>query len=275
MSIRGTQRTREFYDSFGWQTASDGVAKDRFLFGAKQEGPLRKRIIERRSSRMIQHFKGLDRASRVLEVGCGRSPNVQLLDHFAEYRGADFSPVGLALAESKQKEVTKRVRLVETDAVTLPFKNESFDAVYSAHMIYHIEDRPSQVAALEEMLRVLRPGGRLVLVTANPRPLLFPMRFLMRLVADTRWLSAIARKVKGRSLVPYNPARLHWCRKHLAGCGKEYIVTGGIASTQFNQSVSEYEGFGKLLWTLFDWSDEHFPSVSAFLGNYAVIMARK
>ena len=43
-------------------------------------------------------------------------------------------------------------------------------------MLYHIPDSAGQRSALHEMLRVVRPGGVLVLITANPRPLLFPIR---------------------------------------------------------------------------------------------------
>jgi len=48
------------------------------------------------------------------------------------------------------------------DAQALPFRDDSFDALLAAHMLYHVPDRPR---ALAEMRRVLRPGGRLCVAT--------------------------------------------------------------------------------------------------------------
>jgi len=50
----------------------------------------------------------------------------------------------------------------QTDARWLPFPDNSFDRVIANHMLYHVPDRP---AALSEIRRVLRPGGRLFAAT--------------------------------------------------------------------------------------------------------------
>lgn len=52
--------------------------------------------------------------------------------------------------------------VVRADAVALPFAGRSFDRVMANHMLYYVEDQKS---ALEEMRRVLRPGGRVILAT--------------------------------------------------------------------------------------------------------------
>jgi len=51
---------------------------------------------------------------------------------------------------------------VQADAQCLPLRDGSFDRVMANHMLYHVPDRP---AALREMRRVLKPGGRAVLAT--------------------------------------------------------------------------------------------------------------
>jgi len=80
--------------------------------------------------------------------------------------------------------------LVLADATRLPFRNSSFDSVSVAWGIRNIPDRP---AALSEAMRVLRPGGRcIVLESVLPgNPLL---RFLFRLYARF-WIPLLARLV--------------------------------------------------------------------------------
>ena len=142
-------------------------------------------------------------------------------------------------------------------------------------MLYHIVDRAAQAAAISEMLRVLRPGGSLVIVTCNPRPILFPIRAIMRLVADTPVLSKLARKIKGPSPVPYNPSRLRWYKGQLSETAKVELFNGGIASTHFNQKVSEFSFIGRLAWRFLEYCDRVMPKASCYLGNYVVIVAEK
>jgi ubiquinone/menaquinone biosynthesis C-methylase UbiE len=55
-----------------------------------------------------------------------------------------------------------------SDACRLPWADESFDVVLANHMLYHVPDRP---AALAEIRRVLKPGGRLYAATNGARHL--------------------------------------------------------------------------------------------------------
>ena len=103
--------------------------------------------------------------------------------------------------------------LKQADVCHLPFNDNQFDAVYSAHMLYHIPDPGAQKLALQEMLRVIKPNGVLVLITANPRPLLFPVRFFMRLVANISWVRQIAKSLGRQSPLPYKPMPLGWLRR--------------------------------------------------------------
>ena len=274
MDVKGTQDTKDFYDNVGWRTDEAGVSVDEELFGTKEDGPLRQRMTDRKWQRIREHIR-TDTPPDVLEVGCGGSPSIEMLKDCGTYCGADFSSTGLALAAKNLENHPANARFVEADAVDLPFEDASFDTVYSAHMIYHIVDKASQSAALQEMVRVLKPGGTLVLITANPRPLLFPARMLIRIVADTPVLSQLARKIKGSSPIPYRPAKISAYKREFARCQSTRVINGGIPSTAFNQSVSELRWPTKALWLLFDALDNRFPTLSAYLGNYAIILVRK
>jgi len=98
----------------------------------------------------------------VLDVPCGTGElERRLLAKWPDLciTGADLS-TGM-LAEAKAKDETKRVCWIEADVIELPMPDESFDCVICANSFHYFRS-PSE--ALASMRRVLRPGGRLLLV---------------------------------------------------------------------------------------------------------------
>jgi SAM-dependent methyltransferase len=95
---------------------------------------------------------------RVLDVACGTGvlacAVAERVSPGGSVVGLDINEGMLAVAKSKTTEIEWR----QGRAEALPFDNASFDAVVSQFGLMFFEDRP---AALREMLRVLRPGGRL------------------------------------------------------------------------------------------------------------------
>jgi ubiquinone/menaquinone biosynthesis C-methylase UbiE len=75
--------------------------------------------------------------------------------------GIDFAPAMIAQAERKAAERGLTVRFEQGDAEQLRFAPESFDLVISRHVLWTL---PHPEAAIDEWLRVLRPGARLVVV---------------------------------------------------------------------------------------------------------------
>jgi SAM-dependent methyltransferase len=106
----------------------------------------------------------------VVDVGCGPGTyHTRFGQQQARVIAADFS-AGM-LHESRRQAVQHAlpVCLLRADAQALPLGTGRCDRVLAAHMLYHV---PDQVKALGEMRRVLRPGGRIVVVTgagATPR----------------------------------------------------------------------------------------------------------
>ncbi|MEM6904609.1 MAG: hypothetical protein AAF568_01835, partial [Pseudomonadota bacterium] len=64
-------------------------------------------------------------------------------------------------------------------------------------------------------------------------------------------------------------------KRALAGCTSCEVITGGMASTAFNQKVSEHSFPGKYLWRGIGWLHGNFPGLSAYLGNYVIYICRK
>ncbi len=100
-----------------------------------------------------------DRAAAVLDAGCGTGGLIRRLAprHAGwGWTGVDLEPLAVRLA--RERAPIAEVR--EACVMKLPFADASFDAVVSADVLYHVDD---DAAALREFLRVLRPGGMVVL----------------------------------------------------------------------------------------------------------------
>jgi dolichol-phosphate mannosyltransferase len=111
------------------------------------------RYWQRRRFRIITEY--VADTGRVLDIGCGSSRIVQML----------AQGVGVDLASRKLRWLRGPGRhLAQADMNHLPFRDGSFDAVISSEVIEHI---PRDQVRLEELVRVIRPGGLLVLGTPD------------------------------------------------------------------------------------------------------------
>ena len=95
-----------------------------------------------------------------LEVAIGTGANLCHYPRDVDLTGIDWSPAMLHVARRQADRVHRAVTLHQADAAALPFPAESFDTVVITFALCCI---PNERAALVEALRVLRPGGRLLL----------------------------------------------------------------------------------------------------------------
>ncbi|HEY0478746.1 MAG TPA: bifunctional demethylmenaquinone methyltransferase/2-methoxy-6-polyprenyl-1,4-benzoquinol methylase UbiE [Kofleriaceae bacterium] len=122
----------------------------------------------RRTVRALQ----LGDAPRVLDLATGTGDlaiDIARMHPGAQVIGLDPSPRMLAVAQAKlaRRGLADRVTLVRGDAQALPYASCEMDAATIAFGIRNVPDRP---AALREMARVVRPGGRVaVLELGEPR----------------------------------------------------------------------------------------------------------
>lgn len=105
-------------------------------------------------------------AERVLDLGCGTgSLAVRLKQEHprATVVGYDIDPAALAIAEHKAQEAKVSVMWRRGPAADPAFPDQSFDLVASSLLLHHLLPSGKR-AALAAALRLLKPGGRLVLV---------------------------------------------------------------------------------------------------------------
>jgi len=102
------------------------------------------------------------RALDALDVGCGTGfLSLELAGRGHRVVGVDLAPTMLELAGRKAKAQALAVRFETADAENLPYPAGSFDLVISRHVLWTL---PHPQAAIDDWLRVLRPGGRLAII---------------------------------------------------------------------------------------------------------------
>jgi SAM-dependent methyltransferase len=116
---------------------------------------------------LVEFVRGLGRAERALDLGCGDGRLTAELDA-AELTAADVSPV--ALERARARLAGARIVELEPDA-PLPFDDGSFELVLAAETIEHVRDVQ---LVLWEIRRVLVPGGELALTTPATPALVRP-----------------------------------------------------------------------------------------------------
>lgn len=129
---------------------------------------------KRLAARRLVDLASLDGSEQVLDVGCGRG----LLLIAAAKRLKQGRATGLDIwnaedlsgngpeattANLKAEGVAERAALVDGNAMAMPFPDASFEVVVSSLCLHNLYEAEERAKALREMVRVLKPGGRVLI----------------------------------------------------------------------------------------------------------------
>lgn len=127
---------------------------------ALMNNPVRRAIQRRVEAPMLRRLGGTVTGEQVLEIGCGQGVGTEIiLEQFgaAHVTAVDLDPAMVGLARRRLAPYGDRVSLSVADAEHIEAPDDHFDAVFDFGIIHHI---PDWRAAVAEVRRVLRPGGR-------------------------------------------------------------------------------------------------------------------
>lgn len=132
---------------------------------------------------------------KVLDVGCGNGYVV------SRYAAAGAIASGVDVTETAVQLTQRRLELMglEADirvasAEDLPFEDATFDCVSSMGVVHHTPDTPR---AISEIHRVLKPGGRLILMVYHRNSLLYRVNFPLQRLMTGKSMQQLVDEVDG------------------------------------------------------------------------------
>lgn len=145
-------------------------------------------VTERLEQAAILDLAGPLAGKRVLDVGCGDGTYAILAaERGATATGIDSSQAMLDAARRRSEDAGVRVELQLADVMKLPFPAASFDVVVAVTVLCFVRDVD---VAVQQIARVLAPGGRLVLGELGSRSVWAARRRVRGLLGSKTWRSA-------------------------------------------------------------------------------------
>jgi arsenite methyltransferase len=141
-------------------------------------------------------FKG---SETVLDIGCGKglllieaakripqgkAVGADLWDQTMEYKYV----AQMALDNAKIEGVSARVEVVTADVQSMPFIDNSFDVVMTSLMMHHVPDINK---ALKEMVRVLKPGGTIIIADVNSKRFVPMLQLLGLMKVESQYVTKL------------------------------------------------------------------------------------
>jgi len=143
------------------------------------------RWIERRRLEALHRLAAVRPGERILEVGCGAGHVLAQFNGVTRF-GIDLSP---AMLERSRRRLAGGARLARAFADGLPFASASFDVVLCTEVLEHTAD---PAAVICELVRVGRPGARIIVSVPNETNIDRAKRAIRRVPVLNRMLRTLA-----------------------------------------------------------------------------------
>lgn len=153
---------RTFYEEYGWEKTADGRYKDTALFTDNMEVVLK--YFWKRQERIKKFFK--NGGVYFLDAGSGAIPHKIEMDYSVHYKKRVCVDFSLTALKEARKKLESKGLYVLADITKLPFKDTVFDAIFCAHVLYHVP-KDEQDICLSELDRVLSQNSNCIIIYSN------------------------------------------------------------------------------------------------------------
>ena len=254
------ERTRSFYDREGWVTDEAGVkGEDAYFRNTAPERAAYDEKIFRKPMELLADCTG-----ELLIAGPGDFPSSHELAarHFDAVHCLDISERSLDLCKRK---LGSKGRYRLGTLLELPFDDASVDAALCAHVLFHIH-KDDQARAVSELIRVVKPGGRILFVYVNPQA---PLMRIQRLLKFFR----VHKLLKADKLYNFSHPPCWW--SSVANGCEVAIHPYDIMSRNQMRALLPFAGLRR---RAFDWAsqfEDRNPERAAQLWSYIAIEINK
>jgi SAM-dependent methyltransferase len=265
------EKVRYFYDHYGWIVQAGRSGTDALF---RHFSPAYYPYHERVNARTMDCFAGL--SGRLLMAGGGDLPetHVAIARKFAETTCIDISRLAIDIARDK---LDNRGEFILGSILDIPKPTDHFDAAYCAHVIYHI-DGQQQERAIRELIRVTRPGGRVVVIYINDDSL--PSRILrlkgrLPLVWKLRRKKPLARPDFSDLPPLYFFAHpLSWWSRFSDVCDVQ-IKPWDLMGNGEEEALLVNDALASLGYRVCAWIEDHYPHRAARWWTYPLVVLTK
>ena len=275
----------DFYNEFGWKKDEDNLFKDTVTFEDRRDT-----VARYWSQCHLRLNRYLPNGQYILDVASGAIPNDEYLTYSDNFRVRicmDFSL--LAMQEAVQR-LNGQGIFILGDMTNLPMADWCLDAVISLHTVYHIP-RAEQTRAVGEAYRVLRPGGKAVIVYSwKDAPLMYrSMRAWRRLMNFVRRLrpkrtgKAVGAPVTNGPAAdgPAHPQlfidqqKYDWYARELRQPFRAQLKVYSALSRSFSNTFLREKTFGKQVAGLIFRLENWLPGFFGRFGQYPTFVLHK
>jgi ubiquinone/menaquinone biosynthesis C-methylase UbiE len=243
---------QSFYDKFGWQTDGDKSGEDKLFRTFPRGYDAYQPFADKRVLKLLEGKTG-----SILFVGAGDMPanHVKLSEQFDTVACMDISKLALELSEKK----LGRGNYYLDSIVSTNLESAYFDVVYCAHVVYHI-DKMEQETAVRQMIRLTKPGGRIIIIYANPHsPFAIPGEI-------ARWLKR--GRVGDNPELYYSAYPFSWWNRFRPRMMPWQIIGSRPARTLIR-------GSGTWFFKTAGWFEERFPKCAVKFWQYPIVIIDK
>ena len=281
-----------FYDEIGWNVTHEGVFEDTVRFEDLRE--ITRPYVKASYARVGSIIEGSGKY--LLDVACGPIPYAEYLTYSESYGKrlcVDLSVVALRAA---RKRLRDKGIYIQADITQLPFRAGTLDAFISLHTIYHVP-ASRQALAFRELERVVKPGGRGVVVyswgsramamdvlMALGRPLFTAKSLVRRVLPDTlvqRLKSALGRQGSNPAAsgsepgLYFEPHDQAWFDREIAVSPGWEIRVWRTASAPFLSHCVHPGAIGRGIVRALLSVEQAFPRFCGRFGQYPMFVYRK
>jgi SAM-dependent methyltransferase len=264
---------QSFYDEYGWCCNEGGLYNDTIAFN-EVRGVVR-HYQRRCNERIVRQLGG---GRFLLDVASGPIPHPEYLEHSRSYDVricVDFSI--RALREARQRLGDRGLYLLG-DITRLPLASDAIDSVISLHTIYHLPSK-EQATAIDELERVIRPGGRIIVVYTWQSSALMKILFRARGMAGKVWHLFRRPVPPGKTPPPpllfFCPQDYAWFVREVVSRRRVTLLTWSAVSTGFHSRFVSEDWLGRATLGAVSRLEDWFPWFCGRFGQYPMFVLDK